>query len=105
MEKLFSYQSKSVKRELRDYIEDWGKSSMRKNDHRTCTCFLAKHGGMSLYDIDFGKRYSIDGEDIHFVKSKVYALIGNPDHPDGTSTDHEYFCIHDDLFKRILEID
>ena len=24
---------------------------------------------------------------------------------DGTSTDHECFCIHDDLFDRILETD
>ena len=29
----------------------------------------------------------------------------NIDHLDGTSTDHEYFCIHDDLFDRILETD
>ena len=40
-----------------------------------------------------------------FLKGDRYALIGNPDHPDGTSTDHEYFCIHDDLFDIILEID
>ena len=32
-------------------------------------------------------------------------MIGNPDHPDGSSTDHEYFCIHDNLFDRILETD
>ena len=48
------------------------------------------------------KRYSIDDKEIHFVKGDGYALIGNPDHPDGSSTDHEYFCIHDDLFDRIL---
>ena len=51
------------------------------------------------------KRYSIDYKGIRFVKGYRYALIGNPDHPDGTSTDHEYFCIHDDLFDRILETD
>ena len=28
-------------------------------------------------------------------------LIGIPDKPDGTLSDHEYFCIHDDLFDRI----
>ena len=66
---------------------------------------MAKYGVISLYDIYFGKRYSIDDEDIHFVKGDIYALIGNPDHPDGISTDHEYFCIHDDLFDRILETD
>ena len=76
---------------------------MKKDDQRYRTRFLAKYGGLSLYDIDTEKRYSIDDKEIHFVKGDGYALIGNPDHPDGTSTDHEYFCIHDDLFNRILE--
>ena len=49
------------------------------------------------------KRYSIDDKGIHFVKGDRYALFGNPDHPDGTSIYHEYYCIHDDLFYRILE--
>ena len=31
-----------------------------------------------------GKIYSIDDEDIHFGKVDGHALIGNPDHPDGT---------------------
>ena len=66
---------------------------------------MAKYGGLSLYDIDMEKRYSIDDKGIHFVKGDRYALIGNPDHPDVSSTDHEYFCIHDDLFDRILETD
>ena len=68
-----------------------------------CTWFLAKYGGISLYDIDMEKRYSIDDKGINFVKGSRYALIGNKYHPYGTSTDHEYFCIHDDLFERILE--
>ena len=51
------------------------------------------------------KRYSINYKEINFVKGYRYALIGNPDHPYGSSTDHEYFCIHDDLFDRILETD
>ena len=78
---------------------------MKKNGQRNRTHFLAKYGELSLYAIDFEKRYSIDDEDIHFVKGDVYALIGNPYHPDATSTDHEYFFIHDDLFDRILETD
>ena len=64
---------------------------------------MAKHGGLSLYDIDIEKIFSIDDKEFHFVKGYGYALIGNPDHPDGTSNNHEYFCIHDDLFDRILE--
>ena len=51
------------------------------------------------------KRYSVDDKDIHFVKGYRYDLIGNPDHPYDSSTDHEYFCIHEDLFDRILETD
>ena len=66
---------------------------------------MSKYGGLSLYGIDFGKRYYIDDEDIQFVKGYEYALIGNPDNTYGTSTDHEYFRINDDLFDRILETD
>ena len=78
---------------------------MKKDDQKSCPSFLAKYGRLSLYDIDTEKRYSIDDKEIHFVKGEGYALIGNTDHPDGSSTDHEYFCIHDDLFDRILETD
>ena len=70
---------------------------MKKNDQITCTRFLDKYLGLFLNDID--------DKGIHFVKGDEYALIGNPDHLDGTSTDHEYFFIRDDLFERILEID
>ena len=42
---------------------------------------------------------------MHFVKGEGYALIGNPDFPDGSSTDHVYFCIHEDLIDRILATD
>ena len=78
---------------------------MKKNYQCTCTCFLEKYGRLSLYDIDFEKIYFIDDEDINFVKGCVYALIGNPDHPYGTSTYHEYFFIRDELFERILVTD
>ena len=71
---------------------------MKKNDQRTRTRFLAKYVGLSLYDIDMEKRNSIDDRGIHFVKGYGYALIGNPDHPYGTSTDNEYFGILDNLF-------
>ena len=103
MDRVFSEHSEPVKRELRAYIEDWGDFSMKKDDQRYCNRFLAKYGGLYLYYIDTEKRYSIDDKEIHFVKGGGYALIGNPDHPDGSSTDHEYFCIHDNLFDRILE--
>ena len=78
---------------------------MNKYDQITCTRFLSKYGGLSLYYIGMEKRYSIDDKDINFLKGDGCALIGNPDHPYGTSTYHEYFCIHDDLFDIILETD
>ena len=78
---------------------------MNKYYQRYRTLFLAKYGGLYIFDIDTEKRYFIDDKGIHFVEGYGYALIGNLDHPDVTSTDHEYFCIHDDLFNRILESD
>ena len=74
---------------------------MKKNDQRNCNHFLAKYGGLSLYGIDFEKIYSIDDEDIHFVKGYGYALIVNPDHTYGNSTDNEYIFIRYDLFEII----
>ena len=41
---------------------------MKKDDQRYCTRFLANYGGLSLYDIDTEKRYSIDEKEINFVK-------------------------------------
>ena len=35
MERVFSDHPESVKRELRAYIEDWERFSMKKNDQRT----------------------------------------------------------------------
>ena len=105
MEKVFPDHSEPAKRELRAYIEDWERFSIKKYDQISRTPFLAKYGGLSLYDIDTEKRYCIDDKGVHFVKGDRYALIGNPYHSYGTSTDHEYFCIHDDFFDRILETD
>ena len=74
---------------------------MKKDDQRYCTRFLAKYGGLSLYDIDTEKRYSIDEKEMHFVKGEGYALIGNPYFTYGSSTDHEYFFIHEDFTSQI----
>ena len=76
---------------------------MKKNHQRPRTLFLEKYGGISLYDIDMEKRYSIDDKGIHFVNGDRYSLIGNPYHTNVTSTDHEYFFIRDDLFEIMLE--
>ena len=65
---------------------------MKKDDQRYRTLFLAKYGLLFIYDIYMEKRYSIDDKEIHFLKGYGYALIGNPDHPDGSSTDHNFFA-------------
>ena len=77
MDRVFSEHPEPVKRELRDYIEDWEKLSMKKDYQRYRTRFLAKYGGLSLYDIDTEMRYSIDDKEMHFVTGEGYALIIN----------------------------
>ena len=68
MKKTFSDQSEPVTRDLRAYIEDGETLLKKKNDQRTRTRFLNKYVGLSLYDINFEKRYPIDDEDIQFIK-------------------------------------
>ena len=65
----------------------WWKNKTQRNR----TWFLSKYGGLSIYGIDVEMRYFIDDEDIKFLKRYEYALFGNPENPDGTSTDHAYF--------------
>ena len=65
MEKYFKYQLEPITIEIRDYIEDLGKTLIKKTE-RTCNRFLAKYGGLSLYGIEFEKRYSIDDENIYY---------------------------------------
>ena len=47
------------------------------------------------------KIFIIDHEQLEFNKNSGGTLIGIPEKPDGTLSDHEYFCIHDDIFDRI----
>ena len=37
----------------------------------------------------------------NMIKNSGYNLIGIPERPDGTLSDHEYFYIHDDLVDRV----
>ena len=66
---------------------------------------MGKYGRLSLFDTYIEKIYTIDYEEIRFVKKYGYALIGNTYHSYGTSTYHEYFLINNELFDRILETD
>ena len=45
--------------------------------------------------------YPIDDKGIRSVKGDIYALIGNPDHPYGTSTDNEYFSLMMPFWKNL----
>ena len=63
--------------------------------------FLAEYGSLALYDEDLEKRFIIDHEQLQFDKTDGWNLIGIPEKEYGTLYDHEYFCIHDDLFDRI----
>ena len=63
--------------------------------------FLSKYGTLSLYD-EYQKKISTnDHEQLEFNKNYGWNLIGTPEKSDGNFSDHEYFCIHDDLFGRI----
>ena len=63
--------------------------------------FLGKYGSLALYDVDLEKRFIIDHEQLQFDKTDGWTWIGLPEEEDGAFSDHEYFCIHDDLFDRI----
>ena len=47
------------------------------------------------------KIFIINHEQLQLDKNDGWNLIGIPDKPDGTFSDLEYFCIHDDIFDRI----
>ena len=63
--------------------------------------FIEKYGSLDLYDEDLKKIFIIDHEHIKSDKTDGCTLIGIPEKEYGTLSDHEYFCIHDDLFDRI----
>ena len=63
--------------------------------------FLAKYDSLDLYYEDLKKIFIIDHEQLQFDKNDEWDLIRIPEKPDGTLFDHEYFCIHDDIFDRI----
>ena len=75
---------------------------MKNHNQRSCTHFLRKYGGISLYDVDFEKINTIDDEEINLVNKYFFVLIGNLYNPEGTSTYHEYFFIHDYLFGIVI---
>ena len=67
----------------------------------SCTIFLEKYGSLDLYDEDLKKIFIIDHKQLQSDKNSGWTLIGIPDKPDGTLSDHEYLGIHYDLFDII----
>ena len=47
------------------------------------------------------KKIIIDHKQLLFDKTDGWTLIGIPEKEDGSLSDLEYFCMHDDLFDRI----
>ena len=82
-----------------------GENTNQKSPKIPHLLFGKIYRSLSLYGIYLEKRYTIDDEEIKILKKNWYCLIGKPECPDGTSTYHEYFLIHHDLFDRILETD
>ena len=97
VEKLFQNSEEAIIRELKFYIEDWEKLNINNKNQLSCTMFFEKYGSLALYDEDLEKIFIIDHEQLQFDKNAGWILIGIPEKPDGTLSDHDYFCIHDDI--------
>ena len=83
------------------YIEYWGNLNIKNKSQLLCTMCLAKYGSLGLYDEYLEKWFIIDHEQLKFDKNLEWTLILIPGKPDGTLSDHDYVCIHDDIFDRI----
>ena len=66
---------------------------------------IAKYGSLALYDEYLSKIFIIDHEQLQFDKTDGWTFIVITEKEDGSLSDHEYFCIHDDLFDRIKSTD
>ena len=63
--------------------------------------FISKYGSLDLYGKYPQKIFIIDQEKLQFDKNYGWTLFGICDKPDGTLSDYEKFCIHDDIFDKI----
>ena len=78
-----------------------GKLHIKSKNQVSKAMFLAKYGILALYDEDPKNIFIIYHEQLQFDKTDGLTLIGIPEKEYGNLSDHEYFCIHDDLFDRI----
>ena len=86
---------------MKIYVE-YGEQLNTKNKSKLSrTMFLAKYDSLALYDEGTEKILIIDNEQLKCDKKDCWNLFWICDKPYGTLSDHEKFCIHDDLFNII----
>ena len=71
---------------MRKYIKYREREIFKKTYQIYCENYMAKYGGLDLYDEDIKKRYIIDNNCINYVNKEGMYLIRILDEP---STDHE----------------
>ena len=82
-----------------------GENHIKNKSQVSKTMFLEKYGSLDLYDEDLEKIFIIDHEQLQFDKTDGWTLIGITEKEDEILSDHEYFCMHDDIFDRIQSTD
>ena len=75
--------------------------NIKKKSQVSKAIFLSKYVSLALYDEDPKKIFIIDHKQLKLDKTDGWTLIRIPEKEDLTLSDHEYFCIHDDIFDRI----
>ena len=61
---MFPNEDEEITRELKMYIEEWGKTHIKKNSQVSKAIFLAKYGSLDLYDEDLKEIFIIDHEQL-----------------------------------------
>ena len=100
VEKLFQNSDEVIIRELKLYIEYWGKLNIKNKSQLSSTMFLARYGSLDQYDEYLEKIFIIDHEQLKLDKHTGWTFIEMRGKSNGTFSDHDYFCIRDDLFDR-----
>ena len=98
---LFQNLYELIIRYFKLYIEYWGKFYIKNKSQLLCTLFLKNYVSLAMYDEDLEKIFIIEHKQLQFDKNCGWNLIGITEKPDRYLLDHDYFCIHGDIFDRI----
>ena len=63
--------------------------------------FLEKYVSLDLYDEYFKKYSLLIMKNLNLIKEDGWILSGIHDEPNGSMSDHDFFCINKDLFDII----